>query len=116
MTVDCSVKDDIYKYALRIIDNGSLFRCKILIKRGNLSADSRSYLELLLLLSASRGTQIQIVADGKDEQKALDFVGDVLSGKVDETYQQLTRESSGLNPSRNAIDRLHKINSSVLEN
>jgi len=56
--------------AARFVHLASRFTSQIRVSRGERTMDGKSILGLLLL-SAGRGTTIEITADGPDEQEAL---------------------------------------------
>jgi phosphocarrier protein len=56
--------------AARFVRTAGGFRSQIRVTRGSRTTDGKSILGLLLL-AAARGTQIQISADGPDEQEAV---------------------------------------------
>jgi phosphocarrier protein len=57
--------------AARFVKLASQFKCQIKVTRGERTMDGKSILGLLLL-SAARGTDLGIAADGPDEVEALD--------------------------------------------
>ncbi len=57
--------------AARFVHTASAFQSQIRVTRGARTMDGKSILGLLLL-SAGRGTVIEITADGPDEQQAID--------------------------------------------
>ena len=57
--------------AARFVHTASAFTSQIRVARGARTMDGKSILGLLLL-SAGRGTTIEISADGPDEQEAID--------------------------------------------
>lgn len=57
--------------AARFVHLASGFSSQIRVTRGGRTMDGKSILGLLLL-SAGRGTRIEIAADGPDEEQAID--------------------------------------------
>ena len=57
--------------AARFVHLASSFASQIRVSRGSRTMDGKSILGLLLL-SAGRGTRIEICAEGPDEQAAID--------------------------------------------
>lgn len=57
--------------AARFVHTASGFASQVRVSRGGRTMDGKSILGLLLL-SAGRGTRIEISADGPDEQAAID--------------------------------------------
>jgi phosphotransferase system enzyme I (PtsI) len=72
--------------AANLVRVASQFQCSLTLKRldGNAEADAKSILSILTL-AASRGTELRVVADGVDEQEALDAVVGLFSRDFDET-------------------------------
>jgi phosphotransferase system HPr (HPr) family protein len=62
---------------------------------GNAEADAKSILSILTL-AASRGTDLQIVAHGDDEQEALDAVVGLFSRDFDETRRTIATISRAI--------------------
>ena len=71
--------------AANLVRVASQFQSSLTIKRldGNAQADAKSILSILSL-AASRGTDLKIIADGVDEQEALDAVVGLFSRDFDE--------------------------------
>jgi phosphotransferase system enzyme I (PtsI) len=80
----------------------SQFQSNLSLQRldGNAKADAKSILSILTL-AASRGTELKVVADGVDEQEALDAVVGLFSRDFDETEKvDLPRVPRALNELR----------------
>ena len=58
------------RVAGRIIDKSNQSRSKIVIRKGQISADARSIIDLLML-AVTEGSEIEITVDGSDEEKTL---------------------------------------------
>jgi phosphocarrier protein HPr len=67
--------------AARLVRAASAFRSAMRLERADRSssADAKSILSVLML-AASRGTELIITADGEDEQDALDSLCRLISG------------------------------------
>jgi phosphocarrier protein len=65
------------RVAGRIIDKSNNSLSKIVIRKGQSSADARSIIDLLML-AATEGSEIEIVVDGGDEDKTLREIEAVL--------------------------------------
>jgi phosphotransferase system HPr (HPr) family protein len=65
------------RIAGRIIDKSSASQSKITFRKGQSSADARSIIDLLTL-AVTEGAEIEIVADGSDEEKILSELEQVL--------------------------------------
>ncbi|MEC7864351.1 MAG: HPr family phosphocarrier protein [Pseudomonadota bacterium] len=69
--------------AAKIVTLTNKFDSIINIINGNKSADAKSIMKILML-SAPKGTEIKITADGKDEILALDSLETLIKEKFDE--------------------------------
>lgn len=69
--------------AAKIVTLTNKFDSIINIINGNKSADAKSIMKILML-SAPKGTEIKITADGKDEVLALDSLEILIKEKFDE--------------------------------
>tara|TARA_B100000035_G_scaffold195181_1_gene166628 strand:- start:107 stop:373 length:267 start_codon:yes stop_codon:yes gene_type:complete len=69
--------------AAKIVTLTNKFDSIINIVNGNKSADAKSIMKILML-SAPKGTEIKITADGKDEVLALDSLETLIKEKFDE--------------------------------
>ncbi|HEV8202807.1 MAG TPA: phosphoenolpyruvate--protein phosphotransferase [Pyrinomonadaceae bacterium] len=87
--------------AANLVRVASQFQSNLTIKRldGNAEADAKSILSILTL-AASRGTDLEIIANGVDEQEALDAVVGLFARDFDETEkpggEQLPRATKEL--------------------
>ena len=72
--------------AANLVRVAGRFKSSLTIHRldGDLEADAKSILSILTL-AASRGTELRVVADGVDEEEALDAVVGLFSRDFDET-------------------------------
>ena len=70
--------------AARFVKLASTFRSRILVARGTRTMDGKSILGLLLL-TAARGTELRISADGVDETQALDALCGLIARGFEET-------------------------------
>jgi phosphotransferase system enzyme I (PtsI) len=88
--------------AANLVRVASQFQSHLSLQRldGNAKADAKSILSILTL-AASRGTELKVVADGVDEQEALDAVVGLFSRDFDETEKvDLPRVPRALNELR----------------
>ncbi len=67
--------------AARLVRTASAFRSRVRLERADrsASADAKSILSVLML-AASRGTELRATADGADEREALDAVCGLIEG------------------------------------
>jgi phosphoenolpyruvate-protein phosphotransferase (PTS system enzyme I) len=72
--------------AANLVRVANRFQSSLTLHRldGNLEADAKSILSILSL-AAGRGTELRVVANGSDEEEALDAVVDLFSRDFDET-------------------------------
>ena len=79
--------------AANLVRVASQFKSTLTLQRldGNAEADAKSILSILTL-AASRGTALRIVANGVDEQEALDAVIGLFSRDFDETERADTEQ------------------------
>jgi phosphotransferase system HPr (HPr) family protein len=65
---------------MRFVDVASQFQCRVLVRKGEHVVDGKNPMEMMLL-EATKGTELEIVAEGDDSAEALDaLVGLVESG------------------------------------
>ena len=69
--------------AAKIVTLTNKFDSSINIVNGDKKADAKSIMKILML-SAPKGTEIKITADGKDELLALDSLAKLIKEKFDE--------------------------------
>jgi len=69
--------------AAKIVTLTNNFNSSVTIKNGEKSADAKSIMKLLML-SAPRGTEITISANGKDEINAINSLKHLIDNKFDE--------------------------------
>ncbi len=69
--------------AAKIVTLTNKFDSIINITNGGKSADAKSIMKILML-SAPKGTEVKITANGKDELSALDSLEKLIKGKFDE--------------------------------
>ena len=69
--------------AAKIVTLTNKYESIIEINKGDKCADAKSIMKILML-SAPKGTEVKITADGKDELTALDSLEELIKGKFDE--------------------------------
>ncbi len=74
--------------AARLVRAASVFKSALRVERvdGSAGADAKSILSVLML-AASRGTELRVVAEGIDEAAALDAVCELIKGGFGETEE-----------------------------
>lgn len=75
--------------AARLVRAAGAFRSDVRIERGDrsASADAKSILSLLML-AASRGTELRVTADGEDEADALDTLCEMIAAGFGENEEE----------------------------
>ena len=69
--------------AARFVNLASRYRSRIQVTRGSRTMDGKSILGLLLL-TAARGTQLVLTADGEDEGEAIEALGALVARGFDD--------------------------------
>lgn len=67
----------------KLVLTANQFKSKITIMRGNREANAKSIMTLMML-AASCGTEIMIIADGEDEAEALAVLVQLIDNKFGE--------------------------------
>jgi phosphocarrier protein len=57
--------------AAKLVETASAFDSRILLVRGDREVDAKSIMPVMML-AASQGTEVELVADGSDEQQAIE--------------------------------------------
>jgi len=69
--------------AAKLIDLASGFESRIRICRDGREADAKSIMKVMML-AASRGTSIEVVAQGADAEEAVEAIERLVAGRFDE--------------------------------
>ena len=69
--------------AARFVHLANTFDSRITVSKGSTRVDGKSILGLLTL-AASKGTRLQLVADGEDEQQAVEQLAQLVRSGFDE--------------------------------
>ena len=69
--------------AAKLIDLASGFESRIRIRRDGREADAKSIMKVMML-AASRGTSIEVVAHGEDAEEAVEAIERLVAGRFDE--------------------------------
>ena len=74
--------------AARLVRTASVYQSRVRLERADrsASADAKSILSVLML-AASRGTELRATAEGADEREALAAVCDLIAGGFGETEE-----------------------------
>lgn len=73
-----------FRPIMRLVDAASRFQAKLTLHAGDRSADARSPMELLMLV-ATCGTKLRVVAEGEDAEQAAAALGDLIDSGFGET-------------------------------
>lgn len=69
--------------AAKLVSIASAFTSQLQIGHSGRMVDCKSIMSVMML-AASKGTEIQLNADGKDEQAAIDAIIDLINRRFDE--------------------------------
>jgi phosphocarrier protein len=69
--------------AMCFVDVASQFQCKVTVKRGDQAVDGKSIMQMMLL-AATKGTALEVVAEGDDAAKACDALKTLVQSGFDE--------------------------------
>ena len=69
--------------AAKLIELASGFESRIRIRRDDREADAKSIMRVMML-AASKGTRIEVVAQGADAADAVDAIERLVAGRFDE--------------------------------
>ena len=69
--------------ASKLVNCASQFECEIFITHNNNRVNAKSIMGVMML-AASKGTEITLEADGVDEQEALQAIVDLIQNRFDE--------------------------------
>jgi phosphocarrier protein len=70
--------------ASKLVNQASQFECDIYIDRNGNRVNAKSIMGVMML-AASKGTEIILEAEGNDEQACLDAVVELINNRFDET-------------------------------
>ena len=63
---------------MRFVDLASQFQAQVQVKKGNVVVDGKNPMEMMLL-EATQGSQMDLVADGPDAAGALDALAGLIA-------------------------------------
>lgn len=69
--------------AAKFVTLASQFNCEIEVKRGDRTVNGKSIMGVMLL-AAAKGTELEIVANGEQEEEALKALCELVNNKFDE--------------------------------
>ncbi len=68
---------------MRFVDIANQFQSTVKVKKGTVSVDGKSPMEMMLL-EATSGTRLQLVADGQDAAALIDALAKLVADKFHE--------------------------------
>ena len=83
---DLEIKNELglhARAAAKFVRCAAAFRCQLSIVRGDMRVDGKSIMGVLLL-AAPKGTVLQVVTDGIDEDAALEAIAELVAAKFGE--------------------------------
>ncbi|MFL1404323.1 HPr family phosphocarrier protein [Marinobacter sp. M1N3S26] len=57
--------------AAKLVETASAFESHVLLSKGDREVDAKSIMPVMML-AASQGTEVELIADGPDEQQAIE--------------------------------------------
>lgn len=69
--------------AAKLVATASPFQSSVRIQKGEREVDGKSIMSVMLL-AASKGTEVDVIVEGPDEQEALDAVCALIDNRFDE--------------------------------
>ena len=69
--------------AMQFVDVANQFQAAVKVCKGDQTVDGKSIMQMMML-AATAGTVLKIVADGNDAPKALDALEQLINGKFGE--------------------------------
>jgi phosphotransferase system HPr (HPr) family protein len=73
-----------FRPIMRVVDTVSRFASRVTVQADDRTADARSPMELLMLV-ATCGTRLRLIADGEDAREALDALVRLIESGFGET-------------------------------
>lgn len=68
---------------MRFVDLASQFDAAVRVRKGSISVDGKSPMEMMLL-EATPGTRLQLIADGVDAQQLVDALAGLIAARFNE--------------------------------
>lgn len=69
--------------AARLVTLASQFKCEVFVQRGEKRVNGKSIMGVMML-AAGQGTMIEIIADGEDEEHAIEQIADLIRHRFGE--------------------------------
>lgn len=69
--------------AARLVTLASQFKCDVVVQRGEKRVNGKSIMGVMML-AAAQGTRIEIIAEGEDEERAVEKIVDLIRHRFGE--------------------------------
>ena len=69
--------------AMTFVDTASQFNSTVTVAKGNQKVDGKSIMQLMML-AATQGTELQIIAEGSDAKNAISTLSELIESKFEE--------------------------------
>lgn len=69
--------------SMKLISAAGRFECDIFIKHNDTKVDAKDIMNVMGL-AASKGTEIEVITDGKDEEEAMTTITNLIKNRFDE--------------------------------
>jgi phosphocarrier protein HPr len=69
--------------AMCFVDAASAFKSEVTVRRGDQTVDGKSIMQMMLL-AATKGTELEVIAEGEDSQKACAALKKLVESGFDE--------------------------------
>lgn len=69
--------------AARLVTLASQFKCDVFVQRGEKRVNGKSIMGVMML-AAAQGTMIEIIAEGEDEERAVEKIVDLIRHRFGE--------------------------------
>lgn len=73
--------------ASSIVKLAGKYKSNILIEKDSIRANAKSIMDLLIL-EADMGSKVTVIADGEDEEEALNVIVELIESGFDEVYKE----------------------------
>lgn len=69
--------------AMSFVDTANAFKSEVRVRKGEQVVDGKSIMQMMML-AATQGTELLVIATGKDAQAAIDAIKALVNRKFDE--------------------------------
>lgn len=71
--------------AAKLVTLASQFRCNVHVQRGAKQVNGKSIMGVMML-AAAQGTTIEVLAEGEDEERAIEMITDLINRRFGEEF------------------------------